>query len=205
MSARRRWLYLGFFIFHLALVVLAAVHDLASTLGDGGNIFPASFESAWQKAEVLSYAALGRTLPVANPMRQALTTYLNAAGIESGYGFFAPNVPNSYKLVFEIKYNDGRVEYELPLVRSNAAGLRFVSLLDNISAIDYELLRRTTFKMLAYSVWREHPDAAVIRVVFGAVKLPPIEQYGRGAKETYEFLYAYDFKFPPSAHSRPAP
>jgi len=26
------------------------------------------------------------------------------AGIEVGYGFFAPNVPNNYKVVFELQY-----------------------------------------------------------------------------------------------------
>ena len=58
-----------------------------------------------------------------NPVRQALATYLHIAGIETGYGYFAPNVPGSYKLVFELHYPDGRVEYELPSVSSAAAGV----------------------------------------------------------------------------------
>ncbi len=203
MSARRRRIYLGCLVLHLGFVFLAATHDLASALGESGTIFPASFRPIWQRAEAITFAALGKMLSEANPVRQALATYLNITGIESGYGFFAPNVPNSYKLVFEIRYGDGRVEYQLPRVGSNAAGLRVVALLDNISAIDYELLRRTTLKMLAFAVWREHPDAEVIRVVFGMVKLPRIEQFVRGEKETYEFLYAYDFRFPPSAALRP--
>ena len=47
----------------------------------------------------------------------------NIAGIETGYGYFAPNVPGGYRLVFELHYPDGRVEYELPSVSSAAAGL----------------------------------------------------------------------------------
>lgn len=196
MSARRRRIYLAAFILHLGFVLLAATHALTSTLAEGGNIFPASFHPIWARAEAITFAALGRKLSAANPLRQVVTTYLNAAGIEGGYGFFAPNVPNSYKLIFELRYPDGRVEYELPRVGGSAAGLRLVSLLDNLGAIDYDLLRQTTFKMLATSIWREHSDAAVIRVVFGTVKLPPVEQFARGEKETYEFLYAYDFRFP---------
>ena len=65
-------------------------------------------------------------------MREALNTYVKLAGIETGYGYFAPNVPGGYRLVFELHYPDGRVEYELPSVRSAAAGLRIAGLLDSI-------------------------------------------------------------------------
>ena len=47
---------------------------------------------------------------------QVWTTYEHAAGIDTGYGFFAPAVPNASKLVFEITYADGHPEYELPVV-----------------------------------------------------------------------------------------
>ena len=60
---------------------------------------------------------LGQDLAASNPAREALATYLHIAGIESGYGYFAPNVPGSYKLVFELHYPDGRVQYELPHVQ----------------------------------------------------------------------------------------
>src|SRR2546430_4950778 len=47
---------------------------------------------------------LGEDLQLGNPARNLVTSYLNAAGIEAGYGFFSPNVPSNYKLVFELHY-----------------------------------------------------------------------------------------------------
>jgi len=47
--------------------------------------------------------------------------------------------------------------------------------------------------MLAGSVWREHPDVTAIRAVFGSISLPSISEFEQGKRESYEFLYAYDF------------
>jgi hypothetical protein len=199
MTARRRRIYLVCFAVHFAIILLATSRDLASLLAEGGNVFPPSFEDFWEESEAVFSKALGSGLAESNPIRQAVTVYAHSAGIESGYGFFAPNVPNSYKLVFQIHYPDGSVQYELPHVAGDAAGLRVVSLFDNIAHIHYELLRRTTLKMLAYPVWQEHPHATMIRAVFGTVRLPSIDQSLHGAKASYEFLYAYDFGFAPPA------
>ena len=126
-----------------------------------------------------------------------MAAYLHGAGIEAGYAFFAPNVPNSYKLVFEVHYSDGRVEYALPEVQGAAAGLRLVSLFDYIGRTQYAPLRELMFKMLANSIWQERPGATTISAVFGYVDLPTPEQFGRGEKESYEVLYVYDFDFRP--------
>lgn len=138
-------------------------------------------------------AALGQRLAASNPVRQALATYLHITGIESGYGYFAPNVPGSYKLVFELHYPDGRVEYELPRVNRAAAGLRLAGLLDQIGRTKYDALREILVKMLAQSLWREHPDVKTIRAVFGSIRLPSVSEFEHGKRESYEFLYAYDF------------
>ena len=138
-------------------------------------------------------AVLGQHLAASNPVRQALATYLHMAGIETGYGYFAPNVPGSYKLVFELHYHDGRVEYELPRVSSAAAGLRIAGLLDKIGRTRYDALRERLVKMLAQSIWREHPEVETIRAVFGSITLPNVSEFERGKRESYEFLYAYDF------------
>lgn len=137
-------------------------------------------------------AALGQRLAASNPGRQAIATYLHIAGIETGYGYFAPNVPGSYKLVFELHYPDGRVEYELPRVNRAAAGLRVAALLDQIGRTKYDALREILVKMLAQSVWREHPDVKTIRAVFGSIRLPSVSEFEHGKRESYEFLYAYD-------------
>ncbi|HEU0273911.1 MAG TPA: hypothetical protein VFQ83_05235 [Candidatus Udaeobacter sp.] len=118
---------------------------------------------------------------------------MNLAGIEAGYNYFAPHVPGGYKLVFELHYPDGRVEYELPSVSSHAAGLRLQGLLDGIGRIQHDVLREHLVKALTQSAWREHPDVKMIRAVFGAIALPGITEFKHGKRASYQFLYAYDF------------
>ena len=126
-------------------------------------------------------------------MREALNTYVNVAGIETGYGYFAPNVPSGYKLVFELHHSDGRVEYELPSVSSAAAGLRIAGLLENIGRTPYDAMREILVKTLAQSVWHEHPDLESLRAILGSIRLPTAREFKEGKRESYEFLYAYDF------------
>jgi hypothetical protein len=54
-------------------------------------------------------------------------------------------------------------------------------------------LREILVKMLAQSVWGEHPQVKTVRALLGSVKLPSITEFERGKRESYEFLYAYDF------------
>jgi hypothetical protein len=56
-----------------------------------------------------------------------------------------------------------------------------------------EAFRQTMVKMLADSMWREHADATMIRAIFGSVVLPSAAEFEHGKRESYEFLYAYDF------------
>ena len=71
-------------------------------------------------------------------MRRSIATYLHAAGIQSGYTFFAPNIPGYHKLIFELNYEDGRVEYESPHFSGKAAALRLDSLLARLADNRYE-------------------------------------------------------------------
>ena len=162
-------------------------------MAEGPTILPVSTKNFSRKAEAALSAALGQKLPALNPVREALNTYVQLAGIETGYGYFAPNVPGGYRLVFELHYRDGRVEYELPSVSSAAAGLRVAGLLDNIGRTSYDALREILVKTLAQSVWREHPDIESVRAIVGSIRLPTAREFTEGKRQSYQFLYAYDF------------
>lgn len=164
-------------------------------LARGLTVFPRTSQRYWQSAEDVSSTALGQSLAPSNPLRRGLATYLNLAGIEAGYGFFAPNVSGGCKLVFELHYPDGRVGYEVPTVSSDASGLRVATLLDKIGRPQNASLREVMIRMLTESIWREHSDAVMIRAIFGSIKLPNINEFERGMRESNEFLYAYDFDF----------
>ncbi len=162
-------------------------------MAEGPTILPASFKSFLHKAETAVSVALDQHLAASNAIGQALATYLHLAGIETGYGYFAPNVPRSYRLVFELHYPDGRVEYELPSVSGAAAGLRIAGLLDTIGRTRHDVLREYLVKTLARSIWREHPEVQTVRAVLGSIRLPTVSEFEHGQRGSYEFMYAYDF------------
>jgi hypothetical protein len=193
MTLGKKRVYLAGLALQLFLIITVSSRDTFWLLSTSRTIFPESSQNFWQRAEQIAAMALGQRLPRSNPVRQILTGYLDLSGIEVGYGFFAPNVANSYKLVFELRFPDGRVEYKLPRVSNAASVLRVAGLLDTIGRTRSEPFRQTMVKMLADAVWREHSDAIMIRAIFGSVILPSAPEFEHGKRESYEFLYAYDF------------
>jgi hypothetical protein len=185
--------YLAWFLLHCLLILTISSRETFWLIAHRLTILPSPFRSAARELESITSTTLAQNLASSNPVRRALLAYLHLAGIERGYGYFAPNVPGSYKLVFELHYPDGSVEYELPEVRSTAAELRLASLLDEIGRTRSDALREYLVKTLAGPVWREHPEAKTIRAILGLRNLPDIHEFQRGARESYEFLYAYDF------------
>jgi hypothetical protein len=186
---------LAFFALQFLLILLVCFRDIFSTFADSRTIFPTSLHRFWIQATAVVAAPLGRTLSETTPARQIISAYLNTTGIEAGYSYFAPNVPASYKIVFELHYPDGRTEFELPQVGGRATGLRLATLLDVIAETEYEPLRAMMVKMLAYAVWQEHSEAVKARAVFGYVDLPTPAEFKQGKKESYHTLFAYDIDF----------
>jgi hypothetical protein len=187
---------------HFLLILGVCTRETLSLLADGYTGLPASLQNYAAKAEAIVTAAFGEDLAARNPLRQGIVIYQNASGIDVGYGFFAPSVPNSYKLVFEIHYPNGEVEYDLPRVSDAAGGAAMSSLLSQIGRMRYDPLREMVLKMLTYSEWREHPNASMIRAVFGFVRVPSPAEIHLGKQTTYQFMYAYDFSFPANPADR---
>ena len=192
-TLRQKRVYLAWFVLHFLLIITISCRDIVWLVAHKLTILPAPFRAAAQNVEPIPTGALGDKLSTSNPLRRALLTYLHIAGIDRGYGYFAPNIPAGYKLVFELQYPDGQVEYKLPGVNSGAAGLRVATLLDEIGRTRYDPLREYIIKTLAASVWREHPGVKSVRAVFGSLNLPSPAEFEHGKRESYDFLYAYDF------------
>jgi hypothetical protein len=192
-------------LLHLLLILVVCLKDTCANFAEAPTILPAALDPFWSNGNALASFALGEGLKLENPARNAVTVYLNAAGIEAGYGFFAPNVPSNYKLVFELHYPDSRVEYDLPSVADAATAFRLESLLDRISEVSYEPMRQTMFQMLTAPVWQRHPDAISVRAALGYVIWPSPEEFQRGERETFEPVYAYDFDLRPGDELIPRP
>jgi hypothetical protein len=205
MTLSKKRVYLAGLALQLLLIITVSSRDTFWLLSKSRTIFPESCKKFWRRSEQIASTPLGQCLPRSNPVRQILTGYLHLSGIEAGYGFFAPNVANSYKLVFELRFPDGRVEYKLPRVSNAASVLRIAGLLDMIGRTRSEAFRLTIVKMLADSMWREHADATMIRAIFGSVILPSAPEFAHGKRESYEFLYAYDFSVSDKATEQSSP
>jgi hypothetical protein len=190
---RRQRVYVAWLGLQLLLIILFSSRDTVRVVAEGPTIVPVLVKNFSIKAQRVLSVAVGQKLKASNPLREALNTYVNIAGIETGYGYFAPNVPGGYRLVFELHYPDGRVEYELPSVRSEAAGLRIAGLLENIGRTHSDAMREILVKTLAQSVWHEHPNVESVRAILGSITLPSVGEFEHGNRESYEFLYAYDF------------
>jgi len=190
---RRTGLYLACCLLHLGIIVIISSRETFWLVAQGLTIVPSSVKEYSGMGEAVASVALAQTLPSSSPVRRTLLTYLHIAGIERGYGYFAPNVPVSYTVVFELRYSDGRVEYEIPAGETHAADLRLATLLDEIGRTRVDALREYLLKIIARSIWREHPDVKTMRAILGSRNLPSIDEFERGNRESYKFLYAYDF------------
>jgi len=185
--------YVAWFGIHFFLITAVCLAGLFSLIAERATILPSALDTYARKAELLAASLLGKQAASSNPVRRSIATYLHAAGIQSGYTFFAPNIPGYHKLVFELIHQDGRVEYESPHFRGKAAALRLDSLLARLGDNRYEPLREVVVKMLALSIWRERPDVKKIRATFGLVSPPSINDFEQHKSESFEPIFSYDF------------
>jgi len=186
-------IYATWFGMHFWLITAVCFAGLFSLIAEGATILPSVLHGYARKSELLASWLLGKQAAASNPVRQSIATYLHAAGIQSGYTFFAPNIPGYHKLTLELYYPDGRVEYESPRLSGRAAPLRIDSLLNRLADARYEPLREVVVKMLALSAWREHPDVKKIRAIFGSVSPPSISDFEHGKGESFQPMFSYDF------------
>ena len=189
-SQRIHVAWFGIHFFLLTAVCLAGVFWL---IAEGSTILPSAWDEYARKGELGATWCLAKEAGPSNPVRRGIATYLHAAGIQAGYTFFAPNVPSQHRLTLELLYEDGRAEYESPHARGKTAALRLESLLDRLSEERYEPVREVLVKMLAFSVWREHPGVKKVRATFGAVNPPGMNEFEQGKTETFQPMFSFDF------------
>jgi hypothetical protein len=186
-------IYAAWFGIHFLLITAVCFAGVFSLIAEGATMLPSALEPYARKAEVAAAWLLGKQAGTSSPVRRGIATYLHAAGIQAGYTFFAPNVPGYHKLTLELFYEDGLVEQESPHLRSKAAALRLDSLLGRLADERYEPIREVVIKMLAFSVWREHPDVKKVRAVFGSVTPPGMTEFEQGKAETFQPMFSFDF------------
>jgi hypothetical protein len=185
--------YVAWFGVHFFLITAVCFAGLFSLVAERATILPSALDTDARNAELLAAWLLGKHAASSSPVRRSVATYLHVAGIQSGYTFFAPNIPGYHKLIFELDHDDGHIEYESPHFSGKAAALRLDSLLARLGDNRYEPLREVVVKMLALSIWREHPDVKKIRATFGLVSPPSISDFEHGKGDFFQPMFSYDF------------
>src|SRR5215831_16448644 len=95
-------IYAGWFGIHFLLITIVCFAGLFSLVAEGATMLPSALDTYARKAELLAAWLLGKQAGAASPVRRSIATYLHAAGIQSGYTFFAPNIPGYHKLNLEL-------------------------------------------------------------------------------------------------------
>jgi hypothetical protein len=129
-----------------------------------------------------------------NLTRRLSTTYRHLAGIERGYGFFAPNVPDAFRLVVEVSSSGS----EQPVVgivspEGGEAGLRVATFLDSIGRMESALIRRAMLKALAASIFAGQPGATHVSIVIESIRMPTVAGVRDGKQPTFAPVSAEEF------------
>ncbi len=189
---RTRLLFWGL---HFALILAVACADIFEVISSTPTLLPRSARTYAEVANNFFAAGIGRHAEVQNPFRPEVRAYLNYAGIEAGYSYFAPNVPPSYRILFELQLPDGTIDHDVLGDEAGEMNIRLASLLDEIGNTKSDAWREILMKLATYSIWSYHPEATSVRAILGALRLPTLDEFRAGAKRSYEFRYAYDFSF----------
>jgi hypothetical protein len=187
-------LWIAALAIHLLLVLAVSAWDIVDLAARGRTLVPAPIASGARDFAHIMESMSPRQLHRSNLVRQTVIGYVHAAGIESPYSYFAPNVPPTLQVVFEIQHRDHHVSHKVPSARSATDQLRLSALIDR-SVGEQGLWREVVLQMLGSSIWEDNPDAVEIRAIVASRTFPGPSEFLQGAQESYDFVCSYNFKF----------
>ncbi len=126
-------------------------------------------------------------------LRHFALTYLHLAGIEAGYGYFAPNIPPAYRLTIELSDNNGAVERGVLSPHRGETGLRLASFLDAVGRRPASDVRDIMFQLMGKSLLAEHPAAVRLDVTVERIRQPKLAEARSAIEPDFELAYGYTF------------
>jgi hypothetical protein len=165
------------------------------------------FARALKPPTVAEQNAVGRNKQHPPGFSQAVTffgratrPYAHIAGIESGYGFFAPNVPPAYRLAIVIERPQGVMSEKVLSSENIEINLRLTTLVDYIARTQLEPVRQLLIQRLTFPL---SSDAGALKVyiVVSRLQSPSLQEYVAGARGTWMTQYEYEWS---DAASRPS-
>lgn len=168
---RRHSLYVCVFTFHLLVIAIGPIGQ------------------AWRLFTEPKAIRTLRFSVQAEP--EVIKLYQHLTGAETGYAFFAPNVPDSYNLRFEVANEDGT--FKRLEVNYGHDSLRIASLLDYLGRYSSGSVREYILKLLVRSLLRRYSLASRMRIVLERLHQPTIAEYLQGKRVSATPLCVYDF------------
>ena len=181
-------------VLHATIIVLVATRQCAWVIRRG-TALPPMVDRVFEAAE----RSLDRFVPEIaqdSKLQQVLIAYRHGAGIDTGYGFFAPRVPDLCKVVYQVEYPDGHMEEHLPGATGGAAVLRLTTIMDAIGHISSPAVREGLLRMLLRTEGERFADARVVTIQFGTVCVPDLAQFKRGEQAGFELNESYRYVRP---------
>ncbi len=178
-----RTLCLLAFLAHFAFVLATALEDLLRVTGQGGTVLPAAVASG--AAKVAESLARGLQL---GPLR----SYGHYLGSEAGSSYFAPNVPEAFRLDFALTNSTGYLERPSLTSGSREGDLRLGALLDTLGSAEVEEFRELLVQRAAAWMLGQHLGTTAVRVTLVRLSLPTAAEYADGARPRREEVRLYD-------------
>lgn len=189
----QRKVWLALFGLHFQLGICICCWETVWLTGHSSTILPLFVKNHCLSVDALATASLAKAARGAGFVRKALNAYLHLAGIQSGYGFFAPNVPDGYKLLFAFSYPDGHEDVFSAEADQLETNVRLARLTDYIGRTRSDIVREDMIKLLAYAAWQRRRDATGIRASLLTLNQPSAEEFLGGQRSTYRKTYEYEF------------
>ncbi|AEE52929.1 hypothetical protein [Haliscomenobacter hydrossis] len=136
------------------------------------------------------FTAIKNFLPTG--ISKVLEPYAHLAGIDTGYGLFAPNVPSAVSVAFELVDPAGQSTVSLPMLNTREGLDRF-----NVNFNTFKNFEETR-PLLAYGwairMLELNPGHNKITVVIGSHIHPSMEAYRRGERSKFVESVRYEFE-----------
>lgn len=176
----KRYRKVAFFIFVIVQLSIAMIYSITSTLD--GYIQLYYFDKENDNAPIM----LDRLKWVQNTM--FVKYYGILSGLDTGYGFFAPNVASVCQIQFEIKRSTGSELLNMPQLNSVESISRYATLMGqfqqkllsvNKSGSENQYLD-VVIKAMATQMLKRYEDANSVVAVLYVSKYPSLKSYSAG-------------------------
>jgi hypothetical protein len=137
---------------------------------------------------------------------EPVSAFLSYTGLDTGYGFFAPNVASDFILMFELKDKQGKVTQNriMPNFKNKESIVRYTSVfnmfLDKIAAEDgekkenkYQQYLDVILKQIAINVKKQNPNTDKISAKLYLYDYPSLENFKKN-KSLERLIFISEYK-----------